>query len=430
MDDNCFYLYSSWIGSKIIVKEDGTNIFFNKEEDSIKIETLAKLNETWTSYQKEDSLIIKAEIINWDTTSFLGITDSVKTIGFQAYDENMDSLAHEVNEMTIAISKYHGFVRTLNFYLFPLIGEDVFVHPLKQYELAGLSQPDVGLDNLTWFDIHDYQIGYEIHILFESESSGQGVNSEETTKTIYKYIGRSDFEDSIQYTIHRKKHIYSYSTYEGEEYITNEYYDDTISKKIYPNAFFDALPESVNPESNLIDNYQRMFADPPYNESDGNVSKRDLSNLYAFFPIEGDCWGAQFSKNKIKRYLKGLGGPYYYYTSPGYWKSRDLVYYEKGDETWGNPLEINVGIDQINSKEARVKVIPNPASERISIRFKYPDALPAGFKLFNNQGRLVKTKNLQKKITELNILNLSKGIYIYQIINKKGFVKQGKLLVK
>jgi hypothetical protein len=86
-EDGCFTPYGdSWVGEKIIKKENGLNIFFNRDHDSIKLNTTALLNESWTAYYIPDSIRIIATLISHDTMSFLGQLDSVKTIAFQVYD--------------------------------------------------------------------------------------------------------------------------------------------------------------------------------------------------------------------------------------------------------------------------------------------------------------------------------------------------------
>ena len=83
LDVNCFTPYgTSWLGNKIIVKPDW-NYFFNENNDTIKIKTDAKLNEKWTLYKKGDTYVF-ATITKIELLSFLGLTDTVKTIQLYA----------------------------------------------------------------------------------------------------------------------------------------------------------------------------------------------------------------------------------------------------------------------------------------------------------------------------------------------------------
>ena len=118
----------SWIGEKIIIQSNNYNVFFNRNNDSIKIKTDAKLGENWLCYIDKDSFKIYAEVTNFDTLSFLGIIDSVKTISFQAYDKNNDQINHTINDKKIKLSMDNGFIQILNFYLFPDLGSFYFLY--------------------------------------------------------------------------------------------------------------------------------------------------------------------------------------------------------------------------------------------------------------------------------------------------------------
>ena len=133
------------------------------------IKTTALLNDSWTAYYLPDSIKIIATVISHDTMSFLGQLDSVKTIGFQVYDKNMDLLDYPLNTMELRISKNFGFVKTFNFYLFPNL-TDYTSERFEEYSLIGLSNPEIGIQNLTWFEINDFQPGDELHIVNESRS--------------------------------------------------------------------------------------------------------------------------------------------------------------------------------------------------------------------------------------------------------------------
>jgi hypothetical protein len=63
---------SSWIGKKIIKKKDGTNIFFNCNDDSVRIETTARKGDQWLAYSRYDTLFIYAKILREELNFFLG----------------------------------------------------------------------------------------------------------------------------------------------------------------------------------------------------------------------------------------------------------------------------------------------------------------------------------------------------------------------
>jgi hypothetical protein len=152
-----------WLGDKIIIRDDGMNIFLNQDGDSIFINTASSLNDSWTAFHRPGRFSIISTVISHDTMSFLGLQDSVKTIGFQVYDELMNPVNHLINDLTIRLSKNHGIVRTLNFSIFP-DGEPLLSQQVIERDISGLSDPVAGIQDFTWMDIFDFQPGDEIHV--------------------------------------------------------------------------------------------------------------------------------------------------------------------------------------------------------------------------------------------------------------------------
>ncbi|GHV25514.1 hypothetical protein FACS1894176_04160 [Bacteroidia bacterium] len=162
----CYTPYgASWLGEKIIISANWNN-FINKN-DTIRIKTDAVLGESWIV---DEGLISKmvAKVTSHKIESFLGLEDSVKTISFQAYDLNNVPIDRNLmNNKTLKISKNYGIIQGFDF--LPQI-QPVLHNIYQEYTLAGLSNPKAGIQNITWFDIWDFQPGDELHI-YEREIS-------------------------------------------------------------------------------------------------------------------------------------------------------------------------------------------------------------------------------------------------------------------
>ena len=336
---NCFSPNkASWIGEKVIVKPDGINLFFNRDGDTITLKTNARINETWIAFQRGNDFRVKATVQSIELENFLGLTDSVKTISLTVTDQNENSLEHPLNNLSLRISKTYGFIETFNFYLFP----DMEVHDtqekLENLSLAGLTNPNVGVQNLTWFEVNDFQPGDELHILDESSSwiehAGDRIGYAITNKANYKYLERIDYTDSIVYIIARKQSIetvYPDST-------TFELYNETIKSVFSANPDFDKLPG----EPIFYDIDSRVYNFQMTNES--LISKTDPKTYGNFYSADSICWGMIMFDGCARNntYFKGLGGPYYKCTnccSLG-GEERKIVYYKKGETEWGEKLVI------------------------------------------------------------------------------------------
>jgi hypothetical protein len=421
LDYNCYSpIVASWIGKKIIIKENGYNEFMNKMGDTITIHTNASVGDKWIAFQIKDSLIVEASVVNHDTLTFLGLIDSVKTIRFQTFDKKMNLLVEDLNNMEIKISKNYGFVKTLNFYLFPNFNIDYPSDLLEEYNLIGLSNPEVGIHNLTWFEVNDFQIGDELHILDESSCwDGRGNGSATTNKAIFKYIERTDYKASIVYRYSRRQSI----TTIWSDSSSFNFYSDTLTTTIKPDSFFDKLPG----EPIVLDygtyNYFMINESP--------LAK--FSPSYSEFGFTGDsCWHLIMADGCLSdyKYIKGLGGPYYSCTEAfclgG--AERSLVYYKKGSIAWGSPLIIT-DISVIDNKRS-IQVYPNPASDFLNVKLldkSYSDCIIC---IYSIQGKLMISRKLELTDSKLDISDLSSGIYILKIFDNKKVLKLDKLIIK
>lgn len=423
VSENCFSPYkASWIGEKVVIKPDGTNLFFNREGDTISLKTRAGINDKWIAFQRSDDFRVKATVQSIELENFMGLTDTVKTISLTVIDQNENTIDHALNKLEIKISRTYGFIETLNFYLFPDITVRSTGDQLKAYSLIGLSNPMVGVQNITWFEVNNFQVGDELHILEESSSWG-GWDGEYgysiTNKANYKYIERIDYADSIVYRYSRKQSIETVT----QDTTTLEIYVDTLKSVIIADPLFDKLPgEPIIDEINLaVYNYHMT--------SGTNPSK--TKPVEGFYNRNDSCWGIIMYDGCLKNntYFNGLGGPYYACTnccSLG-GEERKIVYYKKGETEWGEKLVIT-NVSEIKASND-LKVFPNPASFYITI------SNPSNIKikkieLVDFLGRVVQIWDANEWTgNKLNIQHISPGIYFLKAKTDNG-IKTKKLVVQ
>jgi hypothetical protein len=420
VDYDCYTPFGdSWIGEKVVIDTNGFNYFFNKDHDTIKIKTNALLYEEWVAFQIPDSLIIIARISYVDTDHFIYQADSVKTVRFQVYDELMHPISCELNSMMLKLSQNFGIIKTFNFYLFPdfMIDYPLYDH-FEELELVGLSKPQIGLNNLTTYKIYDFQPGDELHILYDSYSSDEFNYSANTYKSIYKYISRSDYPDSTAYQRVRTRSEHRVR----DENSTFEYFHDTIIVVIKADSLFDKLPGEQLVTDNEAWTYKILTGEFAYKiqPSHSNTIYYDGESCWNYIPID-DC-------DPEYRFIEGLGGPYYQCEFPFWFGAIKnlLVYYKKGDVTWGTPLVVS----GIESPEAvkNFEVYPNPASGVLYLK-TVSASLPVRFVLFDLQGCIVFIK---ESITDAGPITLDdhiKGLYFYKISNND-FTETGKIVIE
>ncbi|MCD7971523.1 MAG: T9SS type A sorting domain-containing protein [Candidatus Azobacteroides sp.] len=428
----CLLPFPSWLGEKIVI-QDGLNIFLNLENEEIHIKTDAELNETWTVYRKEDDIRIEGKVITHETEEFLGIEDLIKTISFQMYDKDDNPV--EIYLPSVKISRSHGFIAAVNFICFPYVPENLNYLYFEGYnylstpELVGLTYPEAGIQNLTWREVYDFQPGDEIHVMSEDwwihpfNGKKDGIAS----KRIIKYLTRTDHED---YTLYTCEETFSIQEFYFEK---STYRKDITEIKIEANPEFDLLPQKIY---ELETTYPRsIFSYSSSMEVSEPVSKiPPVSYMCGITEWSDNCWeyistDSPYLVDLEEIYLKGFGGPYYES------KDRDssirglfsrLVYYKKGDKTWGTPLEI-VNSLQKNQADYSLMVYPNPVKDILWI-----EGLPANkafiIEIRDISGRIILTEEIEQINNSISFTDMTKGIYLYSIKEQNRIICSGKII--
>lgn len=412
-----------WLGDKIIIRDDGMNIFLNRDADSIYINTASSLNDSWTAFHRPGELSIISTVISHDTISFLGLQDSVKTIGFQVYNELMNPVNHLINNYTIKLSKNYGLVRTLNYSIFPDLTPTAYppvqFEYLVEFDISGLSDPVTGIQDFNWMDIFDFQPGDEIHV---KRYWKQTMQETDIQLLILRYLERTDYPDSIVYYAER---IFSQS-YNNQGNYTFTFIHDTIPEIILPNPIFDKLPGEVGIDTISYGSELTAYSLKMY--SGTHLAKIIPEENYWFFNYGDTCWHTAIYDGCMSdyAYYKGLGGPYLWcwWFGESY---RSLVYYKKGDVEWGTPLVI-VGVDEAKTLHD-IKVYPNPANSYVNVELKEP-ALPAKIEIYSSIGSLLKDFKLTETVQQMSIEGLRPGLYLYRIASEKEVLGSGKLVVE
>ncbi len=417
----------SWFGSKLIIKANGDNCFLNRNEDSIIIRTQGDIGDSWTVY-KENSLIIIGEVTDIDTMSFLTLIDSVKTIQFSAFDGNLIPVDHSINNMSIYLSKKYGLIQTLNFSLFPSYSEPVFYnyHEIEMFQLAGLSHPELGIQNLEWNDIYDFQAGDKIHTIEESYYNFPYTKIR-TKKT---FISRTDAEDSISYIVSIEKIVNRGVVNEvawnwgPPEFVAP--YIDTLT--YYADSLLSLMPGDPIIEfwgwdaawAYKLKKYDEFIV----------KTKPDIENTIIHFSDPcWETWEGEVNSYGERDYIKGGGGPYYRHyergeNAPYLAESVELVYLKKTDLLWGTPLSFNLNF----YSEPAIAVMPNPAQEYILIEIP-EQYIPSTIELYDVMGRMVIKENIQASNWRIDLGANIRGQYFYKIMNDRNTLSSGQLVI-
>ena len=408
-DYNCFTPYgSSWLGEKIIISEDWNNFVYGK--DTIRIKTTAKLNESWVCFVS-GKYSIEATVFEHKLQQFLGVEDSVKIITFQAFDKDQKPMDIG-EEKTLTISKNYGLIHGFDLMAFST-DNYLPLYRSETYTLAGLSNPKIGVQNLTWFDVWDFQPGDELHI----KDGFHNYEITQVTNSIITYLSREDFSDKIVYQIHVKENQYKGRSGKDSLVYYKEY--DTI-QIILPDEGFDKLPKEVIISEGSASYAAGMFY------AEGIIAKGP-SYMLLHKDYDSDlCWWEVivcYFGEQISYHQKGLG---YYYNlnniTTGSYKT--LVYYKKGDVESGTPLTLETGINEIQINSS---VVYNPANESLQINME-TFGTAVLLELVDLTGRTLIQYELTSVSQDISLNHLPKGIYLYRLTEQGKTINSGRIV--
>ena len=415
VDNNCLDPKgSSLLGGKVLINKDW-NYFYNEDYDTIKIKTSAKLKERWTIFKRSD-ITIDATLIKWDIATVLGVIDSVKTFQLNVIEITASSVPHPLQGKTILLSKRFGLVSTPSLLYFPkskYLYTGLSFNISSTYALAGITHPNLGTQNLTWFDAYDFQEGDIFHYTYGSNYLMYGGDCVDE-KTIKKILDRINYSDSIIYKIDLE--ISSRIRHQGELDFTQSYSHYQTSEKIYRNPFFDIEPGIVN--------YNNEKTRITLNTQLGD-SKSNFPDYITY--LNNGCWGNFIYMDGSNSCIisKGLG---LNNSSSSTWDNMggsefDLVYYKKGSTTWGVPLVIS-GVN-LPKAESNITVLPNPAIDKISINNLTE---PCTLELLDLKGSVMLRTTVTTSENTFNVSHYDKGLYLYRISANGALLKAGKIV--
>ncbi len=420
------YDQATWAGPKC-VKNNNTYYFFNDNRDTIYFYPLKEVGTSWVFYKYANGNYIEATIVAKEQKTFLGLTDSVKTASLQPKDVNGNNLPNYLTGNSIEFSKDYGFTKPVSFLYFP----DLFNQSGTHYELtlAGLTTPKVGTQLITSNDIYNYNIGDVFH--YDTVYAGNNVGirlgkkictilekstSANTDTVIYKIARTVEIQTSSQTNIYNQKDTVI------EKYILNEpsYYPEQAIPIIDPSLFLERKPF---PMYKLIQNVE-------YN------NRPLLSPSYYYPYYNGTCWQSILSEFATPTYSYGKGLGLVEYDAHPYDHNGEglsqqyirLVYFKKGNETWGTPLTLS---NYTPLKNATASLFPNPLKQGEQLHIETNNFQTKQITIYNCIG--IRMKDVYQSASVIEYLDLSElepGLYVMQLLNEKNEFITSKLIIK
>ncbi|MEM7369709.1 MAG: T9SS type A sorting domain-containing protein [Bacteroidota bacterium] len=384
--------------------------FANDTLESIEFRTQTQIGERWTVYTYPNGNVMEAVHMESSLSDVLGVQDLIKEFSIIHKDSTGMVISHDRwDGKTFRIGEQSGWVQTYNFDRFP---SDTFT-----LYLSSLSNPNLGPERLNAGKIYDFDPGDVLHVEETGETdSGYPLDS---TYEKFEILSRLEnaSQDTIVYQVWRQKIFNSFQ--DNEWIVTN----DTIPWVI-PVHSLSHQPGRIHANG---DSLLRKWVNEEYvcswERSDAGDGRR-----YKYYNprwskgLGGlDCFKSSAFENLREDYgIEGLGGGYYRAHTIASSLSRWLVYYKKGIEEWGTPLDFDNIISSIDPQENSLKaeVWPNPSTARFHIQFA--ETLQARLSVYTIQGQLIQVKDIVGREADIDLSDQADGLYLLSVQSDQG----------
>jgi len=408
--NNCFKQEKSkWIGPKIIFDNGSQYTFFTNQNNGLTFNFGINAGDSVSFYKDSiQSFYILNQGI--DTITCIDYLDSANFFQIHHFDSNGTFIDSELNLEYIIIGKSIGLINFLKIDSFPEVECPV--------TLIGNSNPTIGFTEITNEILHDYIPGDEIQYWdkYSNEGGPPWFNYSKYIK--YKYIERSDTEDSIFYLIEK-------TTINLDSQIIDTVLTSYNSKALLARIPFDKITNYNHPliSSSLqisticYENYWSYRLKPK------NLTYCEIDNCWGSYNITGGP-----PPNILNIYACGLG-LYYYRNSlflpppDGYDHFIKIIYFKKNGIECGE--EVLVDIKEKESKSISLHIYPNPASNKITFEIENIQAL---LRCYDVNGRLAYTGNI-KDSHSIDISTWRAGMYV-AVTSSEGKVGRSLFVVK
>lgn len=394
----CGFQYADgWMGSHVIIKPTGTHLFFNKDADTIRLETQAALGDTFLVYTYDTGDSIMAEVTSVTQEMVLGVMDSVKTFTLSSTNAAFN-LA--VPEFRVGLNS--GFVSVLPLYHFPETHDYPDVE--EQFHLVGKEFPKTGITKPTYYDVNSLNIGdvvkYEAYNPIQTEYFEKTVASKSyLPNDSVEYVFDINYLIVYQGTGPSDPFYVSDTSYQVTEqyYIANTYMDAYIPGRLYLGYNDLTLHLSYSDDCGFKSVLETWGAYPV-----------DTNSLYCM-----DNWhGAHQSWTSITRGLEG----YYRCDDPqiGGCDFGEIFKYKSNTvETCGENFVVGLE-EQILPK---ISLYPNPVSNQLVIQ---SDKVWTSYSIMSLEGRVLQNGNY---VQSLDVSELPSGIFFLVIAHATGTSK-------
>lgn len=417
-------LKPSWQGSFCLQKDDSVDEFYNFLGDTIRVHIRATPLDSWKLLTDSSGLEIRASITAMGSTILNGVPDSFREATLQAYRNNMVT-AHYANGKKLRWTKAQGWVKTLDWYVFPYGS----TKPPGSYPpVAGAKEDSASYDRID--DSVDLSKGVTIADLQRRYAPGNA--------------WRMFYEDAMEVRLGRDHYWYDYdsvlnSTIVGNTCIAQlqrsscDFQFIPPSGSVNPLGYWQVTPQSGVPHTDTV------VADSLIRNKRQWISP-DLGWVYLLTDtlcgqpqvcMDADD-GDDFSARDYSQNASRIGNTAYYRCGPYseiYMLSKysRLEYLKTAACTYGNYINVPALLVGNIALANAFSFFPNPAKDLLHLCL--PDGVSnVEITLTDVQSRVLKTQSIRSPEATISVSDLPAGLYLLRLSGKV-FSQTQKLLI-
>lgn len=238
-------------------------------------------------------------------------------------------------------------------------------------------------------EIYNFEVGDIFHIASSGFSNSGGYQSKE----IIQILSKSYSSDSGSVSYNRYIQWGGCSS-DYPEWTYGSYYDSvgySGLNDLINGGVIDSVYSSPDLYNGRLINYQKSY---PY------------TNSWQVYQFVAGC-GVGLDQHETNSISVQFG------------EVKELVYFKKGSETWGDSLILSAN-DKTDHHSLQVEIFPNPTTNRLYVKFQNSDQCFDKLWVYSLMGELVLFKNLEKyTLNTIDISGLNSGTYFLKLENAR-----------
>jgi hypothetical protein len=385
-----------WLGQQIIVKSDASVQFINAWDDTLFIYPDAHINDQTVFLKFPDNTEFRTTVITEDTLTVLGQPDSIKVFEIWKYDAAGAPEFHVQNGQTFTIGKQAGIVKCFTLLDFPN-------NDWQNFELVGDDNPRKGVYMLTNGEVFDFEVGDVFHY-WGGQMEVQFLDQIYSTWIERTITGKVLTGDSVTYTIDEFHVQRNYMP--PDTIVTNTTYQETyhISDRF--------LADYPSDSRYQIETDYVLLYTTDFNFNRRKVHQHPPSLMVDYFSSECLIIGMGWLQI-YKDHVEGLGRTYSAVWTGSYETTEQLLYFQKGTETWGSPIDFGVLLG-VEEHHIGALLTVNPIGEgKYQMTNSTKKVLTA--EIYNTAGQRVDAFKVPVGESQLDLQRFGKGVYLLQV---------------